>query len=513
MPHQTTPRATGTLSFRIVLVFVLLLGLALTLISALATVSLRNYLTQETDRILSSSGQVIASQTIEQLVNGSQSQVLPSEFYLHVSYKDNPQVAIVHPQVQNTFGTPAHPEELINNLDSVPRTVSGTLRHVNWRIKVVQLTSTATNEAVGSVLIGIPMTTVEQAVSNLREVLSIFILIVVVGGGFLSYILVRTSLRSLRSIERATQAVAAGNLSARVPTGSPGSEVGILGASINKMLSQIEHSFAARAASEQRMREFVSDASHELRTPLATVRGYTELYRMGGVPEDQVDNAFARIDSEARRMATLVDDLLQLARLDEGRPLKLKNVDLASVALNTVADFLARAPRRNAEVINLSGGEAESVVVTADQDRVTQVVTNLLSNVITHTPEDTKVEVAVGIDPVNPAQAILEVRDHGPGIAITDHQRIFERFFRTDSSRSRNGGGGSGLGLAIVAAIMAAHGGSARTYETEGGGLTVRLVFPHVRGRAAATPSTADPNKDSNKRSFINILRRSSDPK
>lgn len=494
-PHKT-PRVTGTLSFRIVLVSVMLLGVALALMSALATTNLRSYLTDEVDRNLRSSGQVVATQTVDQLINGTESQILPSEFYIFIDYEYAPEIPLVHPQIERAFGTPANPNELAETLTSMPQTVEGTRTNTDWRVIAVQLSSPVTLEQVGSVVIGVPMSSVDQAVANLSQVLAIFVIIIVVIGALISYILVKNSLRGLRVIERATHEVARGNLSARVPTGPQGSEVGLLGESINSMLAQIEQSFAVRAASEQRMREFVSDASHELRTPLATVRGYAELYRLGGVPEDQVDMAVSRIESEAGRMATLVDDLLQLARLNEGRPLQWKNVDLASIALNTVSDLSVRDPDREASVTNLAGGEIESVVIMADQDRITQVVTNLLSNVITHTPADTPVEVAVGLHPNDESLAILEVRDHGPGIPLEDQARIFERFYRTDSSRSRGSGGGSGLGLAIVAAIMGLHGGSARTFETPGGGLTVQLLLPTGR----ATGSTA---QDVKKRSAM----------
>ncbi|WP_353065306.1 sensor histidine kinase [Arcanobacterium hippocoleae] len=241
------------------------------------------------------------------------------------------------------------------------------------------------------------------------------------------------------------------------------------------------------------MRRFVSDASHELRTPLATVRGYAELYRIGGVPADQVAHAFERVESEASRMAHLVEDLLQLARLDEGRQLRFTQVELVSTAMNAVADFLVRSPNSPAAVISLSGHELEPIVINADQDRITQLITNLLTNVITHTPEGTAVEVAIGIKDqdgndlaphANLTQlqngvAVIEVRDHGPGIKDDDSERIFERFYRADASRSRDSGG-SGLGLAIVAAICAAHGGSAKILHTPGGGLTVQLRFPSL---------------------------------
>ena len=248
----------------------------------------------------------------------------------------------------------------------------------------------------------------------------------------------------------------------------------MLADSINVMLSQIEQAFDVKERSEAKMRQFVSDASHELRTPLATVRGYAELYRIGGVKEGDVPQTMDRIESEAHRMGGLVEDLLQLARLDEGRPLTFADVCVTELCMNAVMDFRVRAGDRTVAVTGLDGPAAPEVTVTADEDKVTQVVTNLLSNVLTHTPTGTPVEVAIGR---RGGEAVIEVRDHGPGVRPEDAEHLFERFYRADYSRSR-ASGGSGLGLAIVASVVAAHGGTARVAETPGGGLTVRLTFP-----------------------------------
>ena len=254
-------------------------------------------------------------------------------------------------------------------------------------------------------------------------------------------------------------------------------EVGSLATSLNAMLTQIEHSFAVQRASEERMRRFVSDASHELRTPLATVRGYGELYRIGGIPESQVSSAMVRIESEATRMTGLVSDLLQLARLDEGRPLDLQTVELTGLADDAAADVRVLDPDRVVAVVGPDGGAPAPVHAVADEQRVRQILANLTENARMHTPAGTPVEIAVGSEG---RTAVLEVRDHGPGVPPAETERIFGRFYRLDSSRSR-ASGGSGLGLAIVAAIAAAHGGTTRASETPGGGLTITVTLPISR--------------------------------
>lgn len=484
--HRPTPKVWRTLSVRIVFVFMLLMASVLIMISWLATVTLRGSLIDETDRNLRFSGRTMATVTIEQLLDDSQSQVLPNEFYLYITY-NNPyenqpatEFTVVNAIIAEENGTPADPQELAQRPTSAPFTVPSTIADQEWRIITADLTYSPTNlTSVGSVVIGLPLEPIEETVRNLAGALATLVLITLVLGALIAYLLVDQSLTGLRDIELATHEVAARNLSVRVPTGTDGSEVALLGQSINRMLSRVEESFEAQVSSENRMRQFVSDASHELRTPLATIRGYAELYRLGGVPDDGVELAMSRIESESERMAHLVDDLLQLARLDERRKINMQPVDLALTALNTVQDFHIRAPDWPADVIGLDGGEPRAVVVTADQEKVTQVITNLLSNVLTHTPPATPIEVAVGVNSASQDVGVVEVRDHGPGISPEDSERLFERFFRTDVSRSRVSGG-SGLGLAIVSAIMTIHNGNASVHETPGGGLTVRLEFPGV---------------------------------
>ena len=245
----------------------------------------------------------------------------------------------------------------------------------------------------------------------------------------------------------------------------------------------------ARAASEARLRQFVADASHELRTPLTTIQGYAELYRLGGLGDhDQLDEAMRRTEQEAHRMADLVDDLLNLARLDQGRPLDLGPVDLAAVLRDAARDAAAVEPHRPVDV------EApDPLVVQADEARMRQVVANLVGNVRMHTAPDVAVHLRLRRDG---DWAVVEVADEGPGMDHETAARAFERFYRSDTARTR-ATGGAGLGLAIVAAVVAAHQGHVRITATPGGGTTVQVALPlaPVSGPVADPPSgpVADP--------------------
>jgi two-component system, OmpR family, sensor kinase len=282
---------------------------------------------------------------------------------------------------------------------------------------------------------------------------------------------VRRGLRPLGDVVVAADAVAEGDLSHRVPVPNPRTEVGHLGVAFNTMVDRIEASFAERDELEQRLRRFVADASHELRTPLTSIRGYAELFRRGAADDpDQLALAMRRIEDEASRMGVLVDDLLLLARLDQGRPLEREPVELVALVDDAVADARAVEPDRP---ITFSG-PGERVVVSGDDVRLHQVVANLLSNARVHTPEGTPVAVRVAVDG---PEAVVEVTDQGPGMSAEAAAHVFERFYRVDSSRSRRQGG-AGLGLAIVAAVVSAHGGRVSTSSTPGRGATFVVRLP-----------------------------------
>ncbi len=273
---------------------------------------------------------------------------------------------------------------------------------------------------------------------------------------------VRLGLRPLREIELTAAAITAGDLSRRVAHPEPQTEVGRVGAALNTMLDRIE-------ASDRRLRRFVSDASHELRTPLAAVRAYAELFDRGAAdrPED-LERSMSGIARESERMSLLVDDLLLLARLDEGRPLERKPVDLAAVVREAVDAARVVEPARPIEL------SLEQATVTGDEARLRQVLDNLLANARAHTPAGAPVSVELRrVD----GRAELTVADRGPGLGEEQAARVFERFYRADNSRAR-ASGGAGLGLSIVAAVTEAHGGRAEARPTPGGGATFVITLP-----------------------------------
>jgi len=315
-------------------------------------------------------------------------------------------------------------------------------------------------------------TSLEDVDSTLHRLLLIeaLVTILVIGGiAALGLWVVRLGLRPLGEIEDTAAAIAAGDLSRRVERAEERTEVGRLGLSLNAMLTQIETSFRAQEASERRLRRFVADASHELRTPLAAVRAYAELFERGASarPAD-LERSMSGISRESERMSVLVDDLLLLARLDDGRPLERVPVELDDVVGEAVETSQAVDPGRPIEL------RAERAVVVGDRVRLRQIVDNLLANVRAHTPAGTP--VSVSLTRVN-GSAEIAVSDSGPGLDDEHLEHVFERFYRADASRAR-ASGGVGLGLAIVAAVAEAHGGSVSASSEPGHGATFRIALP-----------------------------------
>jgi two-component system OmpR family sensor kinase len=321
-----------------------------------------------------------------------------------------------------------------------------------------------------SLIVAIPLADVDHTLHHLYIVELIVILTVLLAMAILAWWVVKLGLRPLEDMQKTAGTIAAGDLSQRVEVVDPSTEVGRLGLAMNEMMQQIETAFDARAASEERLRRFVGDASHELRTPLTSIRGYAELFRRGAAdrPED-LAKAMRRIEEEANRMGVLVDDMLLLARLDQGRPLERQPVDLTCIARDAVDDARAVAPDRPIDFA--SNG---TVFVPGDEPRLRQVLGNLLQNVRRHTPPETPVHVRVY---TADADAVIEVADEGPGMSADDASRVFERFWRSDPSRTR-ASGGAGLGLAIVSAIADAHGGRAEVETAPGEGATFRVRLP-----------------------------------
>jgi two-component system, OmpR family, sensor kinase len=330
--------------------------------------------------------------------------------------------------------------------------------------------ATSLGPGQGTFVVAIPLTDVQSTLGRLVAVEAIVSVVVLLAVAGLALWLVRVGLRPLAGIGQTAGAIAAGDLTRRVEPADSRTEVGRLGLSLNAMLAQIESAFEERRASETRLRRFVADASHELRTPLTSIRGYAELFRRGAQtrPED-LAKTMSRIEEAAARMGVLVDDLLLLARLDQGRPLDLAEVDLGAVARDAVETARAIDAERRLD-LEVEGDTR----LLGDEGRLRQVVENLLTNVRTHTPAGTAARVRVRRD----GEAVmLSVADDGPGIQADTAGRVFERFYRGDPSRSR-ATGGAGLGLSIVAAIVEAHGGTVVASSGEGEGATFEARFP-----------------------------------
>jgi two-component system OmpR family sensor kinase len=320
------------------------------------------------------------------------------------------------------------------------------------------------------VLVALPLNDVDATVSRLvnLEVLATVLILAILG--VVAFWVLRLGVRPVKQMTATATAIAAGDLSHRVPDVNPSTEAGELGAALNTMLGRIQDAFEQRAASEGRLRRFVGDASHELRTPVTTIRGYAELYRSGGLADpEELSQAMRRTEQEAIRMGSLIEDMLLLARLDQGRPLERTPVPLGQLASDAARDAMAVAPDRDVDA-----DVDDGVVVIGDEGRLRQVVANLVANALVHTPSGTPLHLAVRRDD---GQAVLEVRDEGPGMPpdVADH--AFERFYRADASRSRHQGG-SGLGLSIVLAIVEAHGGRVAIKTAPGAGTAVRVELP-----------------------------------
>ena len=360
----------------------------------------------------------------------------------------------------------------IDQLSVHPFTVGSVTGDMQWRAAL----DVAPDGDV--IVVASPLSDVTHTVSRLIVLEFVIGLIVLALIAAVGYVVIRRSLRPLVDVEHTAVAIAGGDLSRRVPDIDPRTEVGRLTRALNAMLGQIEHAFARQReseqnarASEERMRRFVADASHELRTPLTSIRGFAELYRQGAVREPkEVTRLLRRVEDEATRMGLLVDDLLLLARLDQERPLTFAPVDLLTVVADVVHDARAVAPDRTIDLVV----DDQPPIVLGDEPRLHQVVANVVMNAVRHTPPDTQVQVRLANDG---SRAVVAVVDHGPGLSAQARERVFERFYRVDSSRNRDAGG-SGLGLSIVSALVAAHGGNVSAEETPGGGATFVVSLP-----------------------------------
>jgi len=408
-------------------------------------------------------------------------------------------------------------------------TVSGLKSQDRWEVMVVPapypdpIDPRVTHH--GTLIVGVDLYNINGPIARLAAIDAIVGAVLLIGLAMIGVAVVSASLRPLTAIERTAGQIAAGDLTRRVPEADPRTEVGRLGRAINVMLAHIEAAFRARTESEEaarrseeaarrsalsasrsedRMRRFVADASHELRTPLTAIRGYAEYYRQrggtvaangeatapangeasgNGLTKPDLDHLIQRVEQEAKRMGLLVDDLLLLARLDQQRPLDFRTVDLLAIAADALHDARVIAPDR---AITLTVGSPEAALVIGDEAGLRQVVGNLMSNAMMHTPKDTPIDVTIrvavppdGRSPDGGAEptVILQVTDQGPGLSDDQKEHVFERFYRTDRARSRTAGG-TGLGLAIVSAMVAAHHGTVWVDSAPGQGATFGFALP-----------------------------------
>jgi two-component system OmpR family sensor kinase len=514
------------LRVRLVVLMTTLVTVALVVAGFTATASLRGYLLDRVDSQLKSAAQQISDRAASDGVGnnefhsnrtgaggtdgadgtaegggappagggpgGAYNQgVLPTQPYYAVIFNAaGSQIGMV----QGTTGVPDIPK--IDSAEaakrgSSPFTVGSSTGSATWRVVLMPLAG-ATGETVAT---AISLSDVDNTLSHLEILESAIGLVILVLLAGIGYLAVRRSLQPLIEVERTAEAIAAGDLARRVPEGDPRTEVGGLSIALNTMLSQIEAAFRSREQSaddaresenrakqsENRMRRFITDASHELRTPLTSIRGFAELYRLGAVNEAGIERVMSRIEDESKRMGLLVEDLLLLARLDQQRPLQRDLVDVLTIASDAVHDALILAPDRD---FSLVVNSSEPLIVVGDDARLRQVVGNLVTNAVTHTAAPASISVRVASTP--DANVTIDVTDTGQGLSEEDAQRVFERFYRVDESRSRIVGG-SGLGLSIVAALVAAHGGTVEVVTAPGQGSTFRVTLPLAAEAVAET--------------------------
>ncbi len=560
--------ARTPLRVRLITAVLTLVIIALAAISFAGISFLRSYLLGQADNQL----QALAN---EAATHGFplNARPVPGEAVTWIPDGGQPQQAIVPvsssgyglqqtPQLIPGPGIPAIPSSLPSTADhaiTVPATSGGG----RWRTIGVASTGPAADgtQTNGTLVIAIDVSGAYATIGRLTGIDLIVSAIVIVALAIVGVAVIRASLRPLTDIEHTAEGIAAGDLTRRVPDHDPRTEVGRLGGSLNAMLAQIETAFDARRLSEfnarrseERMRQFVADASHELRTPLTAIRGYAEYYRQRGGPDKasggpgpggsgpggsgpaggaspafalgsgdgeqqaggplaraEVDRIMQRVEQESSRMGVLVEDMLLLARLDQQRPLERRTVDMLTLAADAVNDARVVAPDRS---INLTVGAGAALLVLGDEVRLRQVIGNLMSNALNHTPEGSPIEArvrlgtleewriaaanagqtalaAAGPDSRSSPAVVFEVADRGPGLTPEQAEHVFERFYRGDQARTRRAGG-TGLGLAIVAALVGAHGGAVWVESPPGGGATFRIAIPLAPEARFSAPEPED---------------------
>jgi two-component system OmpR family sensor kinase len=476
-----------TLQRRLVAVMSILLVAGLLIADVVTYVSVRSFLYGRADDTLASSEGLAFNYVAEATMH--KSPLSGQNLSRHVS--PDVYVLIISPQgkvlIRRPSGSPARPNPVPLISGSIPVQLvpqvnsrnfgrfAGTFRPDPNAVIVGsrgdpdgQYRAVAVDVPQGTMFVALSLNPTNSTLSSLRRVELVASLAVLVIMGSLALWLVRRDLRPLRKMAETADAIASGDLGRRVPQETPTTEVGRLGTALNEMLTQIESAFAEKSASEDRLRQFVADASHELRTPLTSIRGYAELLRRGGFSDETgTRKALQRVEEEAARMGGLVEDLLLLAELDRGRPLRSEPVGLQQICSNVVGD--SNAFDHGHRLTMTPGRE---VVVLGDAERLTQVAHNMVRNALAHTPTGCTVTVRVEAEE---GLGLIRVIDDGPGIEATKLPRVFDRFYRGDPGRS---GPGTGLGLAIVRAIAEALGGSAEVTSPSGGGAQVTVRIP-----------------------------------
>lgn len=506
---------------KLILITWLAVILALGISGPLIVILVRSSLVDQVDVQLEQAASDIAQTAASELSTGSTNpdERLPSDYFVQFQIGGT-RTSLQAGSAPSALGAVPNipelsPAQVGQGLE--PTTVDSVQGSAQWR--VVALPVAAHSQAgvtAGTVAVALPLTTVDATIGQITVVILVAGIAVLLIASGISWFAVDRALRPLTAVESTALAIADGDLSRRVDVAPMSTEVGRLSYALNTMLAQIEQAFAQRDVSEARLRQFVADASHELRTPLAVLRGYGELYQQGAIPESEIGATMERIEGEAKRLGTLVEDLLTLTRLDEvaggaaengsvvdgdgangGAAAPRETVDLRALVVEASQDLRALDPGRQVTIIPwappppsgqnkpegtepaVTGAGVDEIFVRGNASQLRQVLSNLVGNIAQHTPQGSPVEFALGLRDVD--TAILEVRDSGPGVPANQAEAIFDRFRRLDPARSRKQGG-AGLGLAIVAALVGAHGGSVRAVpNASGSGLTVQVTLPLAR--------------------------------
>jgi two-component system OmpR family sensor kinase len=480
---------------RLVAVMAIVLIIGLVVADVAIFVSVRNFLYGRADQTLASSEGL----AFNYLSYSAQRELPIAEVDLSRRVSPDVYVLITNPQgkviLRRPSGSPTHPDPqpIVSSAIPVQRVPEAAHRHFgryagtfspdpnaiivgSEKDPTGEYRVVAVDVPEGTLITALSLNPTNDTLTSLRRIELLVSLAVVLIMGILSFAVVRRGLRPLRVMAETAAAIASGDLARRVPEAPASTEVGRLGHALNQMLTQIEGAFAEKTASEDRLRQFVADASHELRTPLTSIRGYAELLRRGSISdEDGMQRALQRVEGEAKRMSGLVEDLLLLAELDRGRPLRVEPVDLRAVCTDVVEDANAA---EHGHLLSLAAGSP--VIVLGDEERLVQVAHNLVRNALAHTPSGTTVSVSAR---VSRGMGELEVTDNGPGVSPGDTDRVFDRFYQGDPSRSNHG---TGLGLSIVRAIATALKGTASMSLPEGGGFSVKVTVP-LAGRSTYT--------------------------